>query len=637
MNLIYVVGLAILFPFISHANLYKGLIYHMGWVQQNVNTPHPCPDNVVMTPAQTDELAEVCMSQVCGPSDKVDTSEELAIALMQDPKFIKETSKTILEVLSGINEFLDEATKEKVLTIEAYRDLKQRNDITPTSDYTRLHDLTAILHEWKKATYEAGPNSQIPLIINKNETYAKLAHLPEEQRQWITDSLDHFVKSPPGAEVMLLNINQPRDFLRLKYPNLSFKDALKTEGMATKKLLNGPNGSMLQMLVGVKLTDPSINKAVSGDDMTDAEVSQFFSVKAPVMLFNDVLTAKDQGGQTTLLPTSSHESFGAFIKRKNFDQELSQYENDLKNPQKVREKRQIAFQSCYTNYIFQMATLPSRSQIGVAEQNAEWAKNKVKEILGPALSEQTKQVLNGAIDNSFFAMPRSRETFHQYFMERLKDAKKNSAEAENNLSTLIKSGQHKPLTLLNIHLHSNDFTLDRHFKDALNFCDKFKMVFTSDFAMTSTGGIGTSWVSVRKPEFGKAAMLHELGHVAFNSLESEKASTESRGHFQKIRQCLADNHPKAEEGGEYIEEDWSDLIAGKGSGRDNSNIGCELSDQKNDKYIDLNLVKGKPNDTHSTRLFRALYIYKIQNRKLPSACNQLIEADGADWKFNSCF
>lgn len=234
-------------------------------------------------------------------------------------------------------------------------------------------------------------------------------------------------------------------------------------------------------------------------------------------------------------------------------------------------------------------------------------------------------------------MPRDRESFHQYFMDKLKAETNNTVHVVNEYRNLISTGQHKPLTLLSIHLNSNDYSIDNHFKEAQKFCDNFKIKLTSDNAMTSTGGIETSWVSVRKPEFGKAVMLHELGHIAFKSLDSEKASVESRGHFQSIKKCLAGNHPEDGSAGNYIGEDWSDLIAGKGADRENSNIGCELSDQKNDKYINLSLGHTKSDDEHSTNFFRALYFYKIQNGKLPSACNQFIESQGNNWKFNSCF
>ncbi len=595
------------------------------------------------TAAENNDVADLCMSQVCGTSDKVNNSEELAVSLLRDPNFQKVASQSVMEVIGGINRLLDESTKEKILTIEGYGDLQKRNDLTPTASYQRLHDLTAMLNELKRSSFEAGPNPQLPLVVKKDATLTKLSDLPEEQRKWAVDSVDHFVRSPLGSEFMLQNTTQPRDFLKLKYPNLSFKNALKAEGLETQKLasnlLNGPSGSIVRMTAGATktLTDPAIAKAVNGEDMTDAAVSQFMTVRASAPLFNDVITPKENGGQTLLLSESTKESLADFIKREKFDQQISQYENDLKDSQMVQERRDAAYQSCYTSYIFQMATLPSSAQIAAAEQNGAWAKSRIKDVLGPVLSVQTKKMLNGAIDRSFFSMPRNRESFHQYFMDKLRAETSNAANVGNEYRGLISSGQHKPLTLLNIHLNSNDYTIDNHFKDAQRFCDDFKIKLTSDNAMTSTGGIETSWVSVRKPEFGRAVMLHELGHIAFRNLDSEEASVESRGHFQNIKKCLAENHPEDGAAGHYVEEDWSDLIAGKGAGRENSNIGCELSAQKSDKYINLSLSDTKSNDEHSTHFFRALNFHKIQNGKLPSTCNQFVESQGNNWKFSSCF
>ncbi|MEK6773505.1 MAG: hypothetical protein AABY64_06175 [Bdellovibrionota bacterium] len=643
MNTIGVVIFTMLFSTISHADLNKGLIYHMGWAQRSMNNGRQCVDNVTTTTAQNNDVADLCMSQVCGASDKVNSSEELAVSLIKDPDFQKTASQTVMQAIGGINGLLDEVTKERTLTIEAYRDLQKKNDLVPTTSYTRLHDLTAVVNELKRTSFEAGPNSQLPIVVNREATLAKLTDLSKDQQKWAVDSVDHFVRSSIGSELMLQNTTQPRDFFRLKYPNLSFRDALKAEGLVTQKfasnLLNGPSGSIVRMIAGASktLTDPVISKAANGEDMTDAEVSQFMTVKSSALMFNDVLTSKEQGGQTLLLPSSSRESLADFIKRKNFDEQIVQYENDLKNPLKVQEKRNATYQSCYTSYIFQMATLPSRLQIEAAEKNGDWAKNRIKEVLDPVLSVQTKQMLNGTIDKSFFAMPRSRETFHQYFMDNLKAATSNSINTTNDYKNIIKNGQHKSPILLTIHLNSDDYKIDRHFEDAQQFCDNFKIKYTSDNALTSTGGIETSWVSVRKPELGKAVMLHELGHIVFKSLDSEKTSVESRGHFKTIRQCLSDNHPEDDSAGKYVDEDWSDLIAGKGAGHENSNIGCELNDQENDKYINLSLVNPKSDDEHSMRFFRALHIYKIQNGKLPSACNQYVESQGNKWKFKSCF
>lgn len=643
MKSIYIaVAVLLIFP-VSYADINKGLLRHIEWVQQNMQPGRQCVESSAPTTTnENSDVGDLCMSQVCGTADKVQNSEELAISLIKDPEVQKNASKEAMAVWEGINTLLDEVAKEKSLSIEGYRDLQKKKDLAPESSYARLHDLVAMINELKQSSFDPGPNERVPVVVNREATLAKLTYLTSGQRKWVVDNVDHFLRSTIGSDLMLENLTEPRDFLRLKYPNLSFKDALKAEGQTTQNLvshlLSGPDSSKVRMIAGTSkmFADPVVGKAANGQEMTDAEVSQFMTIRASARLFKDVLTSRDQGGQTALMPDSSRESLSEFIKRKNFDQQITQYEIDLRDAQKVKEKKNVAFQSCYTNYIFQMTALPSASQIEVAKKNGDWAKDRIKEVLGPSLSSHTKLMLNKVIDKSFFSMPRTRESFHQYFMEKLKAAISSSEDVASEYSALIMEGKHKPLTLLSIHQNSDDYTIDNHFKDAQKFCDTFKIELTSDNALSSTGGIETSWVSVRKPEFGKAVMLHELGHIAFNSLDSNEASAESRGHFNKIKQCLADNHPEQAPEGHYVGEDWSDLIAANGVAGANESIGCGLSDQKDDRYSNLQLAHSESDDDHSTDFFRALHIYKVQNGKLPAACNQFIESQGNKWKFNSC-
>ena len=182
--------------------------------------------------------------------------------------------------------------------------------------------------------------------------------------------------------------------------------------------------------------------------------------------------------------------------------------------------------------------------------------------------------------------------------------------------------------------------MEKHFSNVANFCDDFEITGINDQVLLSTGGIEVSWVSTHKQESGKSAMLHELAHLAYKSLTdplNADISLDSRIKFGYAHQCLADNHP----GGDtlpaknYVEEDWSDLIASKGNPINEANVGCFVSDQDDNKYIGLGLTNGSEDD-HSTSLFRSLHAYKITNKSLPSACMQYLENENLSWKFHSC-
>ena len=167
--------------------------------------------------------------------------------------------------------------------------------------------------------------------------------------------------------------------------------------------------------------------------------------------------------------------------------------------------------------------------------------------------------------------------------------------ASKDYRNLIQLGKHKPLTLLTIHSDFEDYKLENHFSDVADFCDDFEITGINDQVLLSTGGIQVSWVSTHKQESGKSVMLHELAHLAYKSLSdplNADISLDSRVRFGETLQCLADNHP----GGDtlpainYVEEDWSDLIASKGNPINEANVGCFVSDQNDNKYIGLGLT-----------------------------------------------
>lgn len=643
MNAVTLIAGILLSSSFAMADVNKGVIDHLSWVQKSLDDGRQCIDAAATNTIVGNDVADLCMTQICGPADKLVNSDEMSIELMRDPKFISSLVPTAKSLSAAISAFLEESSKENAMTIEAYRDLQKRSDFSSDPAYAKLHDMTSMSRELNRSAFKAGPSANLPVVLDREATALKFNDLPEDQRKWAIDSIDYFLRSSIGSQYLLLNLLPPKDYLNKKYPNLSFKEALKAEGIQAQKtasnLLNGPQSSLTRTIAGAEhvLTNPTIAKAAKGEDMTEAEVTQFMNSSSSAVLFNDVLSSKAQGGQTALLPISSPESMRQFVQRKKITEIIDNYEKDLKNVEKLAEKKNAVQQACGTNYIFHMATLPNSAELAVTEKNAAWAKNRTKEVLDPVLSVHTKKMLNSVIDNSFFSMPKNRETFHQYFMDELRAKTKSSAAVAGEYEAMIKNGKHKELTLLNIRLYADNYTLDKHFKEAQQFCDKFKIETIKDNAMTSTGQIEVSWVSARKPELGKAIMLHELGHIAFGSIDSEKSSTESRKHFKEIRQCLAGNHPDGVASQKYVSEDWADLIAAKGAGRENSNIGCGLNGQKDNKYTNLTLGTPESKDVHSTDFFRALSYHKAQNGKLPSACNQIVKSQGSTFKFDSCF
>lgn len=152
--------------------------------------------------------------------------------------------------------------------------------------------------------------------------------------------------------------------------------------------------------------------------------------------------------------------------------------------------------------------------------------------------------------------------------------------------------------------------------------------------MTSTGGISVGWGSVRYPEIGRSVFLHEIAHVVSRRIQSNQASRHSQQKFQTILDCLAKNHADNPSSDRHVEEDWSDLLSGKGS-VDPKNVACHFVNQENNRYSGLSLDAGD-GQKHSSDFFRVLHTHKIKQGQLPSSCQQYAESQGPGWKFDVC-
>ncbi|MDO6575702.1 hypothetical protein, partial [Staphylococcus pasteuri_A] len=58
-----------------------------------------------------------------------------------------------------------------------------------------------------------------------------------------------------------------------------------------------------------------------------------------------------------------------------------------------------------------------------------------------------------------------------------------------------------------------------------------------------------------------------------------------------------------------VDEDWADLIAAKSMKSGDTNFGCSMLDQKNDRFAELSLTQKESTDPHSSGMFRAIHIH----------------------------
>ena len=273
----------------AFGDLKQGLMVHLDWIQKKVNGAPQCLEDQALSPEKVQSLAELCMTQVCGPAEQVTSDVELALLLIRDPEFYKRNS-SLVATMDKIDILLDNVGKKRELTLQGYQDLKKGGDLALPLPYQRMRDLAAFMNEFNRAVYEMGTDLKRPLLINKVETRARLTDLSERQKDWVVGSLDHFIRSPLGGEFILWSMVPPEKFLEIKHPKKSFSEALAKEGLKIQKmaraLLNdSKKRAVIETLREVDvLTDPLIQKAANHQNMDEAEIFEFMRIRNDVLL-----------------------------------------------------------------------------------------------------------------------------------------------------------------------------------------------------------------------------------------------------------------------------------------------------------------------------------------------------------------
>ena len=118
-------------------------------------------------------------------------------------------------------------------------------------------------NEVSSAAYRAGSGDSV-ISIDREGTRENLSDLPEAQKTWLVDALDHFFQSQKGKRAALQALTKPRHFYKIQYPNLSFSEALKKDAMefqrVANRFLNGPQSSLVKMIPDIShsISDPII-------------------------------------------------------------------------------------------------------------------------------------------------------------------------------------------------------------------------------------------------------------------------------------------------------------------------------------------------------------------------------------------
>ncbi len=217
----------------------------------------------------------------------------------------------------------------------------------------------------------------------------------------------------------------------------------------------------------------------------------------------------------------------------------------------------------------------------------------------------------------------------------------------------------KQIALLEVYeYYGKDWSAENTIKPKLGFCSqRYNLPFIDDRANQQTEVFYASWVSVRYPNFGKAVMAHEMGHILDAFLKAGDASHVSFQKYIETNKCITARHPEADSKqsiiytvntkgpmGErvkeelqvalYNSEDFADLISAMAFPKINLACGLMFGGEQDPN---LSIVNSSSGDPHSSALFRALNMNGIANDSLPEVCQNALAAIGVKTDFSSCF
>lgn len=248
--------------------------------------------------------------------------------------------------------------------------------------------------------------------------------------------------------------------------------------------------------------------------------------------------------------------------------------------------------------------------------------------------------------------PLDRDSFAADFLKSL------HRDTASTLDPDLSSANNKQSALLGVYTYyGKDWSAENTFGPTLGFCtNRYNLPFIDDRANQQTEVFYASWVSVRYPDFGKAVMSHEMGHIVDSFLRGGDASHSSFQNFIKAQNCLAAKHPEADpkqsvtyavntkgptgettkntlQMAQYNAEDFADQISAIVF--PDINLACGLA-FGGEPDSNQSIVNSSAADTHSSAFFRSLSINGAANGSLPKVCQDALASAGVKTDFSSC-
>lgn len=349
-------------------------------------------------------------------------------------------------------------------------------------------------------------------------------------------------------------------------------------------------------------------------------------------------------------------SFSEFFKNKDLTDKILKYESSLNNP----ATKQNAITKCKAAII---VAETSKSDSSKVRKIFTEAKGLIVKNMLPQFSEHSRAIMLDYVNNKLEASNRNvlRNSQDFDYVKNFSDASKDFV-AENAMT----------VELGNTSIIEKLFVLENSF-DEINPLDnatpcgkgsfpsnawdaflpmKLAHQHATGFLKENIQGLGMSDhvfisdFSCQHADHGKHNTTHEIAHALNYLFATTTLSKESTAYYNKIRSCVVSSYPNAEismgmrahKGDRlYTEEDAADVFAFMANSNDKKIYSCEFLKPSlvNNSYAELEFIINNQG-SHSTGFTRVLFEAVNKDIPLPESCQQLIEKEKPDMRFNKC-
>jgi len=484
--------------------------------------------------------------------------------------------------------------------------------------------------------------------VDEVETRKNLASLPKADVDWLIGTTLYFYnKAIVQAKEYYLNIktDPPAIFLKNMYPTLTVQEAVKKEvdkASANLQYIQNQTFIMKSMLGASKapVVQTAIEEArrgIIGETMMRAilEFNDRFSNSTAFFEKKPDNPFLSRAAPTLKQIMSKFPPTETLIT-------MSKAQDEVTRQKAVKEN-----QDCYFVYLFNRELLPTPIQISEAQKDIALAKNLVKTNFLSKYSAHTRSLLGPLVDKIDFALPPSKDEMEKSFASTLETMIREK-ELSQQFGREMNPKEVAPLALITLAQLVSKKEESQEADEP--WCAGFKYNPLSDANYTALGAVQASYTIVRGTQDARlGVVMHEIGHSLFRSLKDGKGiSQNSAGTFQAQEKCLNVQHtePLAPTAASnpiaaiqaaliHSNEDFADMVsASSGTSKYTSNPFCVLQEIGEDgKYKDGDMY-AKPQDPHSSDLYRLLHYQAVIGKPLPKACIDLSTKNTV--KFGSC-